>query len=78
MLSSADTSSDVSLRESWFSDASASAVPSASLACSDEDGIELEDGGPSSKFKLAAKDLQGDRLPTGGLLVYAIVLNLWR
>jgi hypothetical protein len=59
-LSSANTSSEVSLRGSRFSDASALATPSASLACSDEDDVESGARGPSSKFKLAAKHLQGE------------------
>uniref|UniRef100_A0A0A9BTB6 Uncharacterized protein n=1 Tax=Arundo donax TaxID=35708 RepID=A0A0A9BTB6_ARUDO len=76
MLSSTGTSSEFSLQESRFSDASLRIVPSALLVCSDEDGVESEGAGPSSKFKLAAKDLQRGRLPTSGFMGYAVVLNL--
>jgi hypothetical protein len=69
-LSSTDTSSELSFLESRFSDASPSVV------CSDEDDVESEGAGPFSKFKLAAKDLQRERLPIVGLMGYAVVVNL--
>ena len=67
-----DTSSELGFWESRFSDASPPAV------CSDEDDVESEGAGPSSKFKLAAKNLQRERLPIIGLMGYAIAVNLCR
>lgn len=76
VLSSTDTSSELSFRESRSSDASPLVVPSASVVCSDEDDVESEGAGPSSKFKLAAKDLQRDLFRIIGLVGYAILVNL--
>lgn len=77
VLSSTDTSSELSFRESRSSDASPLVVPSASaVVCSDEDDVESEGAGPSSKFKLAAKDLQCDLFRIIGLMGYAILVNL--
>jgi hypothetical protein len=72
-----DTSSELGFRESRFSDTSPLVVPSASVVCSDEDDVESEGAGPSSKFKLAAKHLQRNLFRITGLMGHATSVNLW-